>query len=147
MAPRIAQWGASGWRFLHAVSFAYPDEPTFEERQRMFAFLWSVGHVLPCRRCRAHYESYLQAHHLTSASATALRDRTSLSRFVVDLHNDVNRRLQRSEFDYERVRYEYEVECDAQWPYALAWAAVAVLVAAVVASKLRRRSAPGASFE
>lgn len=106
----------------------------------MLAFLWSVGHVLPCKRCRAHYEAYMQAH-LKGASAAALHDRTSLSSFVVGLHNDVNRRLQRSELEYERVRYEYEVDCEAQWPYVLAWAVLGVLIAYVAATKLRRSAA------
>lgn len=95
----------------------------------MFTFLRSVGHVLPCKRCRAHYNAYMSAR-LTDPSSPWLTSRETLSRFLVDLHNDVNARLQRPVVDYESVQYEYEVECNTGRTNALLWAGVAVLVVA-----------------
>lgn len=130
MAPRLNQWGAAGWRFLHSVSFSYPAKPSFEERRHMFTFLRSVGHVLPCKRCRAHYNAYVEARLIVPSSAP-LASREALSRFLVDLHNDVNARLQRPSVHYDTVRYEYEVDCGDGWTrLLLLWLVVGALVAA-----------------
>lgn len=105
--PLVGEWGAPGWRFLHCVSFSYGDDPTAEERRRMFAFVVAVGDVLPCKRCRGHYRAYVGAHLTRGAFSPALADRDALSRFLVDLHNDVNRRLGRPTVGYEEVRRAY----------------------------------------
>ena len=81
----------------------------------MLAFLRSVGEVLPCRTCRAHYRRYVATHLAAGVAAPALLDRESLGRFVVDLHNDVNRRLHRPTMDYEAVHRMYESDADEHW--------------------------------
>ena len=134
MAPRLAEWGTSGWRFLHCVTFAYPEEPTSTERLHMYLFLQSIGHVLPCRRCRTHCIAYMEAN-LRSVAAPALQNRKSLTRFLVDMHNDVNLRLKRPTRSLEDVQHEYEVECEFDWT----WIVLGVVLSVVVVFVLARR--------
>lgn len=140
MAPLLAKWGSSGWTFLHSVSFSYSERPTSQERRDMFVFLQSVGNVLPCKRCRAHYNSYV-ATHLRGSFSPALADRESLSRFVVDLHNDVNLRLQRPTVDYESVRHQYEVDADDGWLLPAIGIGVLSLAGVMVYRRAHRRPA------
>ena len=122
--PLVERWGASGWTLLHCVGFSYPEAPTYAERRDMLAFLTSVGYVLPCKKCRAHYTAYVNTH-LRSPDSPALQNRDTLSRFLCDLHNDVNRRLGRPTMPYEDVRRIYTEDDD--------WSMVALCVAVVLA--------------
>ena len=136
MAPGLAEWGVPGWRFLHCVSFAYPEAAAPQERQDMFVFLRSVGNVLPCKRCRSHYNAYVGAH-LTSSASPILVGRESLARFLVELHNDVNRRLGKSEATYEAVRHEYEVGNDSIPVWIVSVLVMVLVVLAVVFARKR----------
>jgi AcrR family transcriptional regulator len=136
---RLAQWGPAGWTFLHSIGFSYPEAtPTVEEKESMYKFLVHTGAVLPCRRCRRHYAAFVRAR-LSDPYCAVLADRESLSRFLVDLHNDVNRRLGRPEMSFERVRALYEGGDGGggdSWTVIVAVVAVvaAVVIAAVMAA-------------
>ena len=132
MAPRLTEWGSAGWQFLHSVSFAYPEAPSPDDRQKMLTFLTSVGYVLPCKLCRAHYEAYVR----TRLNSTTLDSRETLSRFVVDMHNDVNRRLRKHEVGYEQVKVEYEDGYHGQW-MTVSIVVVIVLCAFVILKCIR----------
>lgn len=132
----VSKWGTPGWTFLHCVSFTYSKTPTPQERRDMFAFLRSVGNVLPCKKCRSHYNSYVHTR-LQSTTSPALQSRESLSRFVVDLHNDVNRRLQRPVIDYETVRRMYEDDTEVDWVGPALAAAVVLCVVAIMVHRSR----------
>lgn len=98
----LSRWGPNAWGFLHATSYAYPDSPTAVEQESMRRFLVVVGEVLPCRRCREHYASFM-LRHFSGRELEVLRGRASLSRFLVDMHNDVNRRTEKPTWSYEQV--------------------------------------------
>ena len=134
----MAEWGPAGWTFLHCVGFAYPERATAEERQRMYAFLASVGSVLPCRRCRSHCESYVRSH-MRGAGAACLAGREEVSRFLVEMHNEVNARLGKAQVPYEEVKAMYESKEGRMGGSAGAWwvdggiaASAAALVAVIV---------------
>lgn len=106
----------------------------------MFRFLRSVGDVLPCKRCRMHYNAYV-FQHVRTADSPPLAHREALSRFLVDLHNDVNRRLDRAAVPYEAVRHTYEVDCESHtwWSIVLCTVVVLAMVWCVVIMLRRRR--------
>jgi hypothetical protein len=99
----ITSWGPSGWNFLHAAAFAYPDNPTAEERAHMTAFLSALPFVLPCRRCRAHCAEAIAA----DPPGDACGSMDELSRWVVDLHNSVNARTGKMMMSYDEVYMMY----------------------------------------
>ena len=143
---RLAQWGPAGWTFLHSIGFSYPEAtPTVEEKESMYKFLVHTGAVLPCRRCRRHYAAFVRAR-LSDPYCAVLANRESLSRFLVDLHNDVNRRLGRPEMSFERVRALYEGGDGGggSWTVIVAAAVVvAVITATVVVRKVGSRTHSG----
>ena len=135
---RMAEWGPAGWTFLHCVGFAYPERATVEERQRMYAFLASVGSVLPCRRCRSHCDAYVRSH-VRGTSAPCLAGREEVSMFLVEMHNDVNARLGKPRLPYEEVKAMYYQSSGASWVDGGIAASVAALVVVVVIYLLSRR--------
>lgn len=143
-AGSIDNWGPALWRFLHASSFAYPDEPESHRKAQMLEFLKSVGKVLPCKTCRNHYVEYLQE----NLTEEVVESKKSLSSWLVELHNSVNRRTGKKEWSYDEINRMYETKTGGSCPVAkkttlnpLAWVMVVICLAVlglVVAAQLRR---------
>lgn len=99
-------WGASGWTFLHACVFSYPErDPTAAMRQSAFWLLRSLDYMLPCEKCAEHYRDATR--HVTSPQHPVFNTRNTLARFYVDLHNDVNERLSKPIVSYDTVERAY----------------------------------------
>jgi hypothetical protein len=59
--PRI--WGAHYWYVFQCTAAAYPKQnPTDELRDATLAFFNSFRIMLPCLKCREHYEEWLKDH-------------------------------------------------------------------------------------
>ncbi len=99
-------WGPSGWRFLHAVTFAYPEVPTTEHKNAARALFENLKLLLPCEDCCAHYGKSLDAAHLEQA----LESKTKLTRWLFEFHNQVNARLGKPEYSWESLVTEFQGE-------------------------------------
>jgi hypothetical protein len=55
-------WGPHAWRFLESVVNGYPVRPSHGDKVHMLDFLTSLGHVLPCNRCRESYTLFTATH-------------------------------------------------------------------------------------
>jgi len=80
-------WGPSGWALLHLIAA----DPTVKSRQKeIFAWFKLLPYVLPCKYCRASLADYYKAQPLTTE---ILKDETTFSRWLYDIHNRVNAKL------------------------------------------------------
>jgi hypothetical protein len=110
-------WGPSAWTFLHAVSFAYPEEPTLEHKTAAFNLFDSLKFLLPCGECCSHYCTVFDK----TALQQALESRDKFSRWLVEFHNSVNLRLKKPVVSYKQVSKTYlteEAQCEIQEPCA-----------------------------
>ena len=106
-------WGPHAWEFIHTVSFAYPENPTFQDRERYTTFFHSLAHVLPCPTCRNHFNKLL---HNDLPISKHLGSQEALSRWAVDAHNIVNERLGKPTLDYDFVKEKFHSQrgtCEA----------------------------------
>lgn len=94
--PRI--WGWDTWKFLHRAGFAYPDKPTEEDKQKARNLLSSLDIALPCPSCSLHYAEYFR----NTFNDSVLESSETLSRWIYDLHQHVNKRLKVD----SKVRFE-----------------------------------------
>ena len=85
MDPKI--WGPHAWFFMHSITLGYPDKPTNEDKIWMKQFFESVGHVLPCMKCRNNYREHMNKLPLDN---TVLLSRENLVKWLIDVHNEVN---------------------------------------------------------
>jgi hypothetical protein len=97
-------WGPPLWFFLHCISFNYPVKPTRTEKQSYFDFIHTLPYVLPCRLCREHLEIEI-AYNFTF---DVMKNRESFSKWMHQLHNSINKKLNKKEHRYEHVRDVYE---------------------------------------
>lgn len=102
-----AVWGPGLWHTLHTMSFNYPIHPTHTQKLDYFNYLKSLQKVLPCKYCRENYEKNI----MSAGFNTGIFDnRMKFSKFIYDLHNEVNIMLGKKKFltfDKVRVRYEH----------------------------------------
>lgn len=97
-------WGPHGWKLIHTVAFNYPEHPTDDDKARYTSFFHSLADVLPCETCRQHFGDLLKEYPVTKG----LKSREAMSRWSVEAHNKVNRRLKKPVVSYETARKEYE---------------------------------------
>tara|TARA_B100000795_G_C22736132_1_gene413411 strand:+ start:514 stop:1065 length:552 start_codon:yes stop_codon:yes gene_type:complete len=99
-------WGPSLWHVLHTMSFNYPIKPTTEQKHEYANFIYSLGDVLPCKYCRINLPNNMKK---VPFKKSTLRSRESFSKWVYDLHNEVNKMLGKpTDLTYEEVRERYE---------------------------------------
>jgi hypothetical protein len=93
---------------MHVSGFHYPEQPTPEQREGAENWLLGIAWMLPCPRCRDHFSALLEECTL----AGIVKDRESLSRFLVRAHNDVNKRNGKEEWSYGRAKDFYNRKID-----------------------------------
>jgi hypothetical protein len=99
-------WGPATWHLLHCISFNYPVQPTDIQKQQYRNFVLSLTHVIPCGKCRKNLSKNLAALPLENRH---MASRETFSRYIYDLHEVVNRMLNKtSGLSYDRVRDTYE---------------------------------------
>jgi hypothetical protein len=109
-------WGPGLWMALHSMTFNYPITPTEQDKKQYTNFFHSLKYVLPCPACRMHYKKTIEEKYPIEL---ALDNRDTLSRWLVDFHNDVNKRLGKPIVSYDSVKDKYESmrgKCQYQEP-------------------------------
>ena len=96
----MINWGPPGWKFLHAVTFGYPTFPSTRTKKRYQAFFKMLAFVLPCPSCRREFAR-------EPVTIEHFRNRDTLSRWLVKVHNRVNERLGKPKVSYAVVRRRY----------------------------------------
>ena len=123
-------WGPHGWKFLHYLSFGYPDNPTTEDKNNYKTFFVSLQHVLPCSICAKHYSDNLIQYSLDEA----LQNKDSLIRWVIDIHNDVNEMKGKKIYTYDEA-IELYTTTDNSYIYKI----VIVLLLIVIIYKIFKK--------
>ena len=101
-----AVWGPGMWHYLHTMSFNYPIRPTCENKRQYREFMLNLQHVLPCGKCRKNLVKNYQRLPLKWCNLTS---RATFSKYIYDLHELVNRMLNKqSGLTYDMVRERYE---------------------------------------
>jgi hypothetical protein len=97
-------WGPFFWHTIHIVAIAYPKNPTYLDKKYAKDFYESLAFLLPCAICREHYKEHLGKHPIT----TFLDSRTDLIKWTIEVHNSVNKTLEKPEWTLPEVLAYYE---------------------------------------
>jgi len=99
-------WGPGIWHYLHTMSFNYPVNPTCDDKHHYRDFILNLQYVLPCGKCRKNLKRNLKKLPLKWSD---MASRTTFSKYVYQLHETVNRMLnKKSGLTYDMVRTRYE---------------------------------------
>lgn len=94
-------WGPKWWSTMHLMSFTYPVKPTPKQKLTYTAAIQGIIQVLPCLDCRRHSEAYIQT------KPPDVSSRSTLSKWMVEFHNNVNHRLGKKRLSYEKAQKLY----------------------------------------
>jgi hypothetical protein len=103
-------WGPSGWKLLHTITFAYPQNPVVEDKRNMNRFLETLPYILPCKFCRASLTEYYEKHPYENA----LESRAKFTHWLYKIHNEVNAKLREQNLNpssdptFQDVKHFYE---------------------------------------
>ena len=105
------EWGRHAWAFLHSASFSYPETPNTTQINSAKQVFTNIGNILPCPVCRDHYNKNIKK------NPPRVNSQEELSRWLVEIHNEVNRSRLRETVDYDAVKRHYlenshELDCD-----------------------------------
>ena len=101
-------WGPSGWKFLHSITFQYPMKPTIDDKAHYKEFFNSLKYTLPCQKCAYHYAKHIRKYPIDSA----LNSKDDLVKWLINIHNEVNKSLGKREYSYHEVMDIYKDEMD-----------------------------------
>lgn len=100
-------WGPVMWSGIHMISLNYPMNPSNEDKKHYKDFIVSLQYVLPCGACRDNLKKNLKEHPLTKK---ALKNRHTFAKWVYDLHELVNKMLEKNPgHSFNDVRDMYEL--------------------------------------
>ena len=100
-----AIWGPHLWNYLHYSAANFPEYPTEEEIEKMYHWLCTLHVTMPCGECSKHYQGHINRNRSRLRSICSRRD--SLFRFLVDIHNDVNKRNGKPIMRYQDAKERY----------------------------------------
>ncbi|OMH84187.1 FAD-linked sulfhydryl oxidase ALR [Zancudomyces culisetae] len=94
--PDSTVLGSSSWTFLHTMAAYYPEAPTIQQQKEMTTFINLFAKFYPCSTCSQHLVAELND---PSKEKPQVKNNRDLSLWMCKLHNGVNRRLGKPEFD------------------------------------------------
>ena len=86
MDPNI--WGPYTWYYVHLVTYSMPDDPLeFAKKKKYYIQFFSLlGYLLPCNKCRYHYNNAIKKPMIIEKCAT----KNATIDWMIDYHNYVD---------------------------------------------------------
>jgi FAD-linked sulfhydryl oxidase len=95
--PDSSELGSHTWTFLHTMAAYYPCDPDQHSQSLMAEFIKGLSLFYPCHYCASHLQSDLIQH------PPNIKSRQGLSEWMCQMHNRVNTRLGKPQFDCSKV--------------------------------------------
>lgn len=102
-----AELGRATWRLFHTILARYPEEPTTSQRETLSQYIQLFVKVYPCGDCARHFSKLLEKY------PPQLNNRQIASVWGCHIHNKVNERLNKPEYDCTTILTDYDCGCGA----------------------------------
>jgi len=98
MKPEI--WGRHLWFSIHFIALDFPEEPSTEDVRHFKSFYENLHQVIPCYKCSINYVKHLNERPLELSD---LKNAKTLFKWTVDIHNIVNKELNKSSLSFDEA--------------------------------------------
>lgn len=100
-----AKLGNSAWHLFHTVLARYPDKPTILEKTTLKLYIHLFAQVYPCGDCARHFLKLLAKY------PVQVESRKTAALWGCHIHNKVNERLDKPEYDCTKILEDYDCGC------------------------------------
>ncbi|KAG9085184.1 hypothetical protein FS749_004628 [Ceratobasidium sp. UAMH 11750] len=104
-ATAKAELGRATWKLMHTMTLRFPDKPTEDEREALKSFFYLTSRLYPCGECAVEFQSLLKQYPPQTSS------RMVSALWLCHVHNLVNARLKKPEFDCTKLDETYDCGC------------------------------------
>ncbi|KAF4620936.1 hypothetical protein D9613_001097 [Agrocybe pediades] len=104
-ATAKAALGRATWKLLHTMTLRYPENPTADERNALSTYFYLSSRLYPCGECATEFQQLLKKYPPQTSS------RKAASLWLCAVHNQVNKRLGKPDFDCAHLSDEYDCGC------------------------------------
>jgi len=109
-ATAKASLGRATWKLLHTMTLRFPEEPTADERDALNAYIHLTSRLYPCGECATEFQQLLRKFPPQTSS------RKTASMWLCHVHNQINERLGKPEFDCAHLDATYDCGCGDEAP-------------------------------
>ena len=89
--------GRYTWSLLHTIAAKYPSRPTTEDKSDMREFIRIFAKIYPCSYCAQEFAKDMKE------MPVQVESRNALANWFCQIHNRVNVRLNKKQFDCSKV--------------------------------------------
>ncbi|KAI1130261.1 ERV/ALR sulfhydryl oxidase domain-containing protein [Nemania abortiva] len=111
IAPKLenatakAELGRASWRLFHTMMARFPEKPTEEDSLALKTYIKLFARLYPCGDCASHFQKLLKRFPPQTSS------RNTAAGWACHVHNQVNKRLEKPEFDCTKIGDFYDCGC------------------------------------
>ncbi|KAJ1327438.1 FAD-linked sulfhydryl oxidase [Microdochium nivale] len=111
VAPKIenatlkAELGRASWKLFHTMMARFPEEPTADDSLALKSYIHLFARLYPCGDCARHFQGLLVKYPPQTSS------RNVAAGWACHVHNQVNKRLKKPEFDCNNIGDFYDCGC------------------------------------
>ena len=92
------------WNLIHCLAFKLQTDISYDSNLKQLVFkFYNTLKLLPSNVCKVHFKQFIKNNPLR-----IIKNNNMLQKWSIDLHNDVNIRLNKKVFFIENVKYIYK---------------------------------------
>jgi hypothetical protein len=111
IAPKLgnetlkAELGRAAWKLFHTTFARFPDKPTADESLALKTYIHLFQRLYPCGECAGHFGKILEKF------PPQVSSRSAAAAWGCHVHNQVNKKLGKDEFDCSNIGDFYDCGC------------------------------------
>ncbi|KAK4201682.1 ERV/ALR sulfhydryl oxidase domain-containing protein [Triangularia verruculosa] len=111
IAPKLenatakAELGRASWKLFHTMMARFPEEPTADDSTALRTYIQLFARLYPCGDCAAHFQKLLEKY------PPQVSSRNNAAGWACFVHNEVNKRLKKEQFDCNNIGDFYDCGC------------------------------------
>ncbi|KAK4175776.1 proteasome subunit beta type-1 [Triangularia setosa] len=111
IAPKLenatakAELGRASWKLFHTMMARFPEEPTPDDSVALRTYIQLFARLYPCGDCASHFQKLLEKY------PPQVSSRNNAAGWACFVHNEVNKRLKKEQFDCNNIGDFYDCGC------------------------------------